>query len=383
MAEDPAILKSGVEWSIGNWEKVLKATQEQFPQAAQRPWNGLPFNRDGWAPNIQNWLTKARDAVKSLDPAALSEAREAARHAWRPASTVVRTAVQSAGTSSFQAPLAFGSTPAQPMPIIETFARVGRSTLQVARANVVPVVRQVTQAVRQNPATVPLAVAAGEAAVAGGARGLLGGWVGVAVGATVAVALAVGVWAWTNSGSSSSAPQDVSAGPSPAPVREPEPVPSPVENLLGPGGSTDPGGNDPLPPTPNAEPLPVPAQDPGSQSPQQPAAPAPSPQPQPAPPPAPPPTPECQYPSSIGVSGGDTSSLGPQGGSFTVTSPNVTLSTGGLVNCGQHYQLGYSSSSGGSGYDCKTSGFSYGIGSNVQVGDSVSVNFNLPPNSCG
>jgi hypothetical protein len=75
--------------------------------------------------------------------------------------------------------------------------------------------------------------------------------------------------------------------------------------------------------------------------------------------------------------------LGPQGGSFTATGP-VTLSTGSLVNCGKHYQLGYSasgSSGTASGYDCKTSGFNYNLG-NVKPGDSVSVNFRLPPNSC-
>jgi hypothetical protein len=369
MPEDVGILKSGVGRSIENWEKVLKATQEQFPQAAQRPWSPSQFSRDGWAPNIQSWLTRAKAAVQSGDRAALTEAREMARHAWRPASTVMRTAVQATPTS-VQLPLSFGSTPAQPMPFVQTFANGVRSTIQVARTNLPAAARQTVEVVRRNPATVPLAVAAGEAAAVGGARGVFGGWVGVAVGATVAVAIAVGVWAWTNSGSSDAEP--VSAGDAPAQTLEPRAVPPPVENLLGPGGGVDPSNG--VPPAPNAAPIPVPAPTPT------PEPPSPS---QPTPPPAPPPTPQCQYPGSIGVSGGSVSSLGPQGGSFTATGP-VTLSTGGLVNCGQHYQLAYSTGDGASGYDCKTSGFNYSLGSGqVQAGDSVSVNFNLPPNSCG
>jgi hypothetical protein len=365
------VLKSGVERSIENWEKVLKATQEKFPGAAQRPWNGFPFNRDGWEPNIQSWLTRAKDAISSGDPNALSQVRETARNAWRPASTVVRTAVQATPTS-VQAPLAFGSTPSQPMPIIQTFAR-GRDTLVKVAAQVPNAIRQGTQLVRQNPrATVPLAVAATEAAVTGGARGLLGGWVGVAIGVTVAVTIAVVVWTATNSGDDG---QPVSAGGPPAQTLEPRAVPPPVENLLGPGETPDPAGG--VAPTPNPQPTPVGQPDPGSSSPE---APAPAPPPAPAPAPTPPPAPQCQYPGSIGVSGGDVSSLGPQGGSFTATGP-VTLSTGGLVNCGQHYQLAYSTGNGSSGYDCKTSGFNFSPG-NIQSGDSVSVNFNLPPNSC-
>jgi hypothetical protein len=141
-----------------------------------------------------------------------------------------------------------------------------------------------------------------------------------------------------------------------------------LQNLLGSGEQTPPAA---IVPTPNPEPPPV----------QAPPAPRPQPQtPTPQPQPAPAPTPQCTYPNSIGVQGGS-GSLGPQGGSFTVTDPNVVLSTGGLVNCGKHYQLGFSDGS-ASGYDCKTSGFNYNISNSVKVGDSVSVAFRLPPNSC-
>jgi hypothetical protein len=370
MAENVGVLKSGVERSIENWQKVLTATQEKFPTAAQRPWNGMPFNRDGWEPNIQSWLTRAKSAMASGDPAALSEARETARHAWRPASTVVRAAVQATPTS-VQAPLAFGSTPSQPMPLIQTFAR-GRDTLVKVAAQVPNAVRQVTQVVQRNPtATVPLAAVAGEAAVTGGARGLLGGWVGVAVGVTVAVTIAVVIWTVTQPDDDG---QPISAGNAPAQTLEPRAVPPPVDNLLGPGESSDDPAGGVVVPTPNPAPQPVPAANPSPE----PETPPPAPSPQPAPPP---PTPQCQYPGSIGVSGGDVSSLGPQGGSFTATGP-VTLSTGGLVNCGQHYKLAFTTGNGASGHDCKTSGFNFSPGV-IQAGDSVSVNFNLPPNSCG
>jgi hypothetical protein len=374
-----------VDKSIDNWTKTLtyiKAQTDPAKQALLTP--DSPLNLREMVPRIETWLDKARAAKDANTSWDLRAVANTARNAWRP----IASAVQSSGptltrvAAQGQSALATGRAALPAIeslaPSLESAAPSIQSVIPSIRS-LLPTGQQVVNQVRQNPATVPIAIAAGRAAVAGGARGILGGWVGVAIAATVAVAVTVGVWAWTNSGSSSSAPQDVSAGPSPAPVREPEPVPPPVENLLGPGGATDPGGNDPLPPTPNAEPRPVPGQQSGSPSPQGQAAPAPSPQPQPPPPP--PPTPQCQYPSSIGVSGGDVSSLGPQGGSFTATGP-VTLSTPGLVNCGQHYQLGYSTGAGSSGYDCKTSGFNFGL-SNVNAGDSVSVNFNLPPNSCG
>ena len=91
------------------------------------------------------------------------------------------------------------------------------------------------------------------------------------------------------------------------------------------------------------------------------------------------PPPTCGYPSSIGVSGANVSSLGGSGGSFTVTGATVTLSVGGLVSCGPHYELGFSSSGGGSGYDCETGGFSFNISPYVHSGETVSVYFDIPP----
>jgi hypothetical protein len=155
-----------------------------------------------------------------------------------------------------------------------------------------------------------------------------------------------------------------------------EPPPPPPQNLLGPG-------EQPAVPAPTPNPEPPPVQTP---APIEPVSPRPRSQTPPPPPQqAPAPTPQCAYPDSIQVSGGSASSLGPQGGSFTVTSPNVVLSTGGLVNCGKHYQLGFSaagSAGTASGYDCKKSGFNYNISNSVKPGDSVSVNLQLPPNTC-
>jgi hypothetical protein len=360
------VLKSGVQRSIDNWQKVLTTTQEKFPGAAQRPWNGFPLNRDGWEPNIQQWMTRAKDAMTSGDPKALSQVRETARHAWRPAEDIARMAAQ----APRNIPRPPGFTPSQPMPIIQTFAR-GRDTLVKAAGQLPNLIRQGTQIVQRNPTTsVPLAAAAGRAAATGAARGVFGGWAGVAIGVTVAVTIAVVIWTVSQSDDDTTS---VSAGNAPAQTLEPRAVPPPVEHLLGPG---DPSGG--VAPTPNPEPLPVPgASAPPSPTPDpEPPPPAPSPQPAPTPPPAP----QCQYPGSIGVSGGDVSSLGPQGGSFTATGP-VTLSTPPLVNCGQHYRLGFSTGNGSSGHDCKTSGFNFTPG-NIQAGDSVSVNLSLPPNSC-
>jgi hypothetical protein len=107
---------------------------------------------------------------------------------------------------------------------------------------------------------------------------------------------------------------------------------------------------------------------------------------QPAPTNPPPPPAQCGYPGSIGVTGGQ-GNLGGSGGSFTVTSTPVTLSVGGLVNCGQHYRLAYSASGPGgasaSGSDCKNDGFSLGLHPSVAVGWTVNVTLQLPPNACG
>jgi hypothetical protein len=381
--EELALLKSSVERSIGNWEKSLQVMQAQA-QSTFDAGKSIFVRNDAWANSpmgppgpriegVQNWLDKARDAVESGDHFSLRAAANTARNAWRP----VASAVESAGTQVVPVleSAAESVTPTLPrvaatveasVPAFESMAPAAQSVIQP----LVAAGEQTLATVEQNPVVVPLAVAAGRAAVVGGARGVFGGWVGVAVGAALAAALAVGAYAWSNSGSGSSGPSEaVSAqAPVPAPVPAPEPPPPPPQNLLGSGEQTPPAA---VVPTPNPEPPPV----------QTPPAPRPQPQaPTPQPQPAPAPTPQCTYPNSIGVQGGS-GSLGPQGGSFTVTDPNVVLSTGGLVNCGKHYQLGFSDGS-ASGYDCKTSGFNYNISNSVKVGDSVSVAFRLPPNSC-
>lgn len=104
------------------------------------------------------------------------------------------------------------------------------------------------------------------------------------------------------------------------------------------------------------------------------------------PPPPPPPPAECALPGSITASGGSPSSLGPSGGLTTVVSKPFVLSVGGLVSCGAHYRLSFNASGGSRtsyGADCKTNGFSYDISGSVQVGDSVDVHLELPPNACG
>ena len=102
--------------------------------------------------------------------------------------------------------------------------------------------------------------------------------------------------------------------------------------------------------------------------------------------PTPAPASQCALPGSIGVLGGNPSSLGGSGGTTTVASTPFSLSTPTLVNCGAHYRLAFSASgtSGtSSGNDCKTEGFDYDISAYVHVGDTVTVTLQLPPNDCG
>jgi hypothetical protein len=145
-----------------------------------------------------------------------------------------------------------------------------------------------------------------------------------------------------------------------------------------------------LPPVQGPAPPPQLQQQPQQQQPQTAPSPQQAPAPQQplvqqAPPGAQPPAPatQCGFPDAIGVTGGSVSSVGGQGGSFTATSTPVVLSTGSLVNCGQHYQLGFTAGGGGYGYDCKMAGFQYDISRYVQTGDLVSVYMKLPPNPCG
>ena len=80
---------------------------------------------------------------------------------------------------------------------------------------------------------------------------------------------------------------------------------------------------------------------------------------------------------------GGTGSLNSSGGSVTVgAGSSITLIVGGLVNCGQHYELSFSGPH-GNGSDCEVTGFNYTISSPyVQPNDVVTVSLILPPNSC-
>jgi hypothetical protein len=225
---------------------------------------------------------------------------------------------------------------------------------------------------------------------AGGAAAAAGwSWTAILTGTAVVILVLAGGYVLYKQATSSSSP-------SPSVEASPQPV----------GALPDPGltGETPDAPPPVQTPLPTPlptvdAQAPETQTPE-PQAPSPTPvaQPEPvpapaqAPPPSPSPTPTptpCALPNSIGVTGGDHSSLGPSGGSFTVTSTPVVLSAS-AVDCGDPYKMSFGASRPGggtvSGASCSPHGdISYNISSGpnpVQVGDSVSVTLEAPPNSC-
>jgi hypothetical protein len=236
----------------------------------------------------------------------------------------------------------------------------------------------------------PQLVTAG--AGAGGAAAAAGwSWTAIlAGGAVVVLVLAGGYVLYKQASSSSSSPPSVEAAPQgPGPGALPEPGLTGTESEPTTSTAVD------TPPPTNGVETPVPAQTP---------TPTPTPvserepvttqaEPPPAPNPAPTPTPTsqapCALPNSIGVTGGDHSSLGPSGGSFTVTSTPVVLSAD-AADCGDPYRLSFGASrpSGGtvSGASCHPHGdISYNISSGpnpVQVGDSVTVNLEAPPNSC-
>jgi hypothetical protein len=106
------------------------------------------------------------------------------------------------------------------------------------------------------------------------------------------------------------------------------------------------------------------------------------------PPPTSPPLPSCGFGNGISVSGGNPSTLGSGGGSFTVTAIPVTISVSGVPPCGKHYRLEYSGGGAKGSYNglsaCTFDGPSVTINSQfMSVGDTVSVTFQIPPNSCG
>jgi len=68
------------------------------------------------------------------------------------------------------------------------------------------------------------------------------------------------------------------------------------------------------------------------------------------------------------------------GGSFTVTGSPVVVSVSGLAPC-NHYRLAMSGP-GGSKWVCGVSGLVLDVSDRVQIGDSVSVTLEAPPNAC-
>jgi hypothetical protein len=180
-----------------------------------------------------------------------------------------------------------------------------------------------------------------------------------------------------------SVPLDSPASPSAAPIINP---PTTTQPSPGSGGTSTSAPASPTSTTPTST-----SQAPPSQSTSTTTPPTTQPQPPPptttAPPPPPTTTVSCGYPSSITVSGGTNLSLPGSGGSFQVSAPPVSLSTGSLVDCGQgHYMLSWNynnpDGSFGNGSDCQHTGFNDGV-NGAEAGGSVSVTLTLPPNSCG
>jgi len=65
----------------------------------------------------------------------------------------------------------------------------------------------------------------------------------------------------------------------------------------------------------------------------------------------------------------------------TVVSSSVVISTGPLIDCGQHYHL---SMHGPHGYldDCEVSAMTDDVSQYVQVNDFIQVTLEPPPNNC-
>jgi hypothetical protein len=96
---------------------------------------------------------------------------------------------------------------------------------------------------------------------------------------------------------------------------------------------------------------------------------------------APPPPPAgCQLPGSLSVSGTDPSSLAGSGGGVTVVSLPVVISTGPLIDCGQHYHLSMHGAH-GTYDDCETSAMTDDVSGQVQVNDFIQITLEPPPNN--
>jgi hypothetical protein len=93
--------------------------------------------------------------------------------------------------------------------------------------------------------------------------------------------------------------------------------------------------------------------------------------------------PTCRLPGSISLQGTNPSSLPGSGGSATVVSLPVVISTGPLTSCGQHYRLAMTSSGGGYYTDCEDASMSDDVSGSTAIGDMITVSLEPPPNACG
>ena len=89
------------------------------------------------------------------------------------------------------------------------------------------------------------------------------------------------------------------------------------------------------------------------------------------------------FPGSLSVQGGSPSVLSGSGGTSTVVSEPVVISTGTLVACGHHYLLSMTSSGGGTYTDCEMGAMTDDVSAETNIGDTITISLVLPPNSCG
>ena len=374
--------------AVNRWQSSINYMQQNMgnanafvganPQFAQTPLNyGSAVN------NAQQWLDSARQALATQDQGVIRAALETSRNAWRGVDPNTLAASRQAATrivpQLVQQAVPIGEVLAAEAPAVIPQVAVPIGEALAAEAPVI------LAEVEQNaPQLVTVGTGAGGAAAAAGFS-----WTAILAGGAVVVLVLAGGYVLykqlskdnnTPSSSVEASPQHVGAlpdpgltGDEPPPVETPLPTPLPTPSEQTPEAQTPepqtPVQQTPVPPpVAQPEPVPAPAQAPAQV--------------------APTPTPSA-LPNSIGVTGGDHSSLGPSGGSFTVTSTPVVLSAN-AVDCGDPYRLSFGASrpSGGtvSGASCHPHGdISYNISSGpnpVQVGDSVTVNLEAPPNSC-
>jgi hypothetical protein len=369
---------------MDRWQSSIKFMQQHQAGSnalvqAEASFAKTPLDYGNAISNAQRWVDSARQALFARDANMIRALTDTSKNAWRgelPQLTAT-------GTRLVQQAVPVGEMLAAEAPAVLPQVAVPISEVLAAEAPVI------AAQVEQNA---PQLLTGG--ATAGGAAAAAGwSWPAILAGGAVVILVLAGGYVLYKQATKDSSPspsvqaapqgQGVGAlpdpgltGDEPPPVQTPLPTPEPT-----------PAAQTPEPPTPEAPtpesqtPVPTPVAQP---------EPVPGPSPPPGPNPAPTPTPTpCALPNSIGVTGGDHSSLGPSGGSFNVTSTPVVLSAS-APDCGDPYKLSFGASqpSGGtvSGSSCHPHGnISYNISSGpnpVQVGDSVTVNLEAPPNSC-